>query len=182
MSVWAGPDDNPWATIPAAAIATEIAPPAPAPDAPGMFRCATPGAVSALYEAAGLRDITEWDVPVTLVTESPEEYWRMITELTAPVVAVLDELDEPARERIGVNVTRAGSEIPAQRRTPPARTRPMRHRHEVPRSNARREPRESDRLVPNEIRREHRTEPIRTAVAGDLIKRARARQLKREMT
>ena len=106
VSVWAGPDDNPWATIPAAAIATEITPPAPGPDAPGMFRCATPGAISALYEAAGLRDITEWDVPVTLVTESPEEYWRMITELTAPVVAVLGELDEPARERIGVNVTR----------------------------------------------------------------------------
>ena len=167
MSVWAGPDDNPWATIPAAAIATEVAPPAPGPDAPGMFRCATPGAISALYEAAGLRDITEWDVPVTLVTESPEEYWRMITELTAPVVAVLDELDEPARERIGVNVTRDGSQIPAQRRTPRARTRPMRHRHEVPRSNARREP--VNRIVSSRTRFVVNTEPSRSGPPSRVI-------------
>ena len=30
------------------------------PGGPGMFRCAAPGYVSALYEAAGLREVAEW--------------------------------------------------------------------------------------------------------------------------
>jgi len=33
-----------------------------------MFGCAVPGCVSALYEAAGLREVTEWNVEVELVT------------------------------------------------------------------------------------------------------------------
>ena len=42
--------------------------PAPAdPDRPNMFQCAAPGYVSALYEAAGLRSVAEWDVDVELV-------------------------------------------------------------------------------------------------------------------
>ncbi len=109
VSVWAGPDDNPWATIAGTAIATEAPQPAPAGDAPGLFRCSTPGAVSALYEAAGLREIAEWDVPVAMVTDSADQYWRMISELTAPVVSVLDQLDEDARERIARSVTRAAT-------------------------------------------------------------------------
>jgi hypothetical protein len=32
-----------------------------------MFQCAAPGYVSALYEAAGLRSVAEWDVDVELV-------------------------------------------------------------------------------------------------------------------
>jgi SAM-dependent methyltransferase len=107
VSVWARPDDNPWATIPAAAIADEVAQPAPGADTPGMFRCAAPGAVSALYQAAGLREITEWDVPVAMTTDTADEYWRMVSELTAPVVAALDQLDDAARGRVAVEVIRA---------------------------------------------------------------------------
>src|SRR6478752_3208974 len=79
-SVWVDPDENPWTTIAMKAIATEIELPHPEPDSPNMYRCAAPGYVSALYEAAGLRDIAEWDVEVELVTESPEQYWEMISE------------------------------------------------------------------------------------------------------
>src|SRR3954470_18656765 len=64
-SVWIKPDENPWTTIAMQAIAAEaevLSP--PDPDRPNMYRCAAPGYVSALYEAAGLRDVTEWDVPV----------------------------------------------------------------------------------------------------------------------
>ena len=67
-SVWAGPGENPWTTIAVQAIAAEAALAPPGPDGPGMFRCAAPGYVSALYEAAGLREVAEWDVGVELVT------------------------------------------------------------------------------------------------------------------
>lgn len=72
----------------------------PGPDAPGMFRCAAPGYVSALYEAAGLRDVAEWEVGVELVTDSPAQYWEIISEHVSLAVAALAQVSEPARERI----------------------------------------------------------------------------------
>jgi SAM-dependent methyltransferase len=99
-SVWVKPDENPWTSIAMQAIATEVVVAPPAPDGPNMFRCAAPGSVSALYERAGLRDITEWDVAVELVTHSPAQYWQMISEHVSIAVAALRQVDEPARARI----------------------------------------------------------------------------------
>jgi SAM-dependent methyltransferase len=99
-SVWVAPEDNPWTAIAMQAIATEAALPPPDPDGPSMFRCAAPGSVSALYEGAGLRDVAEWDVDIELVTQSPAEYWEMISDHVSLARAALQGVDEPARERI----------------------------------------------------------------------------------
>src|SRR5207247_11024039 len=90
-SVWVKPEENPWTTIPMQAIATEAVLAPPDPDGPNMFRCAAPGYVSALYEAAGLRDVAEWNVDVGLVTRSPEEYWEMISEHVSLAVTALQQ-------------------------------------------------------------------------------------------
>ncbi len=103
-SVWVKPEQNPWTTIAMQAIATESLLAPPDPDGPSMFRCAAPGYVSALYEAAGLRDIAEWDVDVELVTRSPAQYWEMISEHVSLAAAALQQVDEPARERIARTV------------------------------------------------------------------------------
>ena len=99
-SVWVKPEENPWTTIAMQAIATESAVAPPDPDGPNMFRCAAPGQVGALYEAAGLRDVDEWDVDVELVTRSPAQYWDMISEHVSLAVAALQHVDAPAQERI----------------------------------------------------------------------------------
>ena len=99
-SVWAGPGENPWTTIAMQAIAAEAVLAPPDPDGPGMFRCAAPGYVSALYQAAGLRDVAEWDVGVELVTDSPAQYWEMISEHVSLAVAALAQAGGSARERI----------------------------------------------------------------------------------
>ncbi|TDO68562.1 ubiE/COQ5 methyltransferase-like protein [Kribbella sp. VKM Ac-2571] len=99
-SVWVKPDENPWTAIAMQAIATEAVVAPPAADGPNMFRCAAPGYLTARYESAGLRDIAEWDVRVELVTESPEQYWQMISEHVSLAVAALQQVDGPARERI----------------------------------------------------------------------------------
>ena len=98
--MWIKPEENPWTTIVTEAVATEAVPAPPDPDGPNMFRCAAPGYVSALYEAAGLRDVAEWNVGVELVTQSPAEYWEMISEHVSLAVAALQQVDEPARGRI----------------------------------------------------------------------------------
>jgi SAM-dependent methyltransferase len=99
-SVWVRPEENPWTTIAMQAIATESVLETPDPDKPNMFRCAAPGYVSALYEAAGLGGVAEWDVDVELTTRSPEQYWEMISEHVSLAVAALQQVDESARDRI----------------------------------------------------------------------------------
>ncbi len=99
-SVWVKPEENPWTGIAMEAIATETAVAPPDPDGPNMYRCAAPGYVSTIYEDAGLRDVVEWDVAVELVTESPSQYWEMISEHVSIAVAALQQVDQQSRERI----------------------------------------------------------------------------------
>ena len=103
-AVWAGPDANPWITMPVAAIGAEVALPPPDPNAPGMFRCAAPEAMSRLFESVGLHDVREWDVPTAMVADSPEQYWQLLNEVAAPVVGALSEVDEAGRDRIAAKV------------------------------------------------------------------------------
>jgi len=103
-SVWVKPEKNPWTTIAMQAIAADAVLVPPDPDGPNMFRCAAPGQVSALYDAAGLRDVAEWDIGVELVTESPAQYWEMISEHASLAAAALQQVDQPARERIANSV------------------------------------------------------------------------------
>lgn len=99
-SVWVRPSENPWTSIAMQAIAAEVVLAPPEPNAPNMFRCAAPGYVSTLYEAAGLHDVAEWDVGVELVTQSPAQYWEMISEHVSLAVAALQRVDETSRDRI----------------------------------------------------------------------------------
>ena len=99
-SVWVKPEENPWTSIAMRAIATEAVVAPPDPDGPNMFRCAVPGQISALYRDAGLCDVVEWDVSVELVTQSPAQYWEMISEHVSLAVVALQQLDQSARARI----------------------------------------------------------------------------------
>ena len=109
-SVWVKPESNPWTSIAMGAIASEVELPPTDPDKPNMYRCAAPGHVGALYEAAGLRDVAEWDVEVELVTDSAEQYWEMISEHVSLAVAALRQLDGPARDRVRARAVAAVGE------------------------------------------------------------------------
>lgn len=102
-SVWVNPTENPWTTIVTEALAAEIDLPPTDPDSPTMYRCAAPGYVRELYEGAGLHSIDEWDVGVELVTQSPEEYWDVISEHVSLAAAALQRVDEPTKSRIRAN-------------------------------------------------------------------------------
>jgi len=108
-SVWVKPEENPWTTIAMQAIATEVELAPPDPDGPTMFRCAAPGLVGDLYEAAGLRDVADWEVGVELVTESPAQYWEMISEHVSLAVAALQRVDAPTQDRIRAHAVAAVS-------------------------------------------------------------------------
>lgn len=100
VAVWSTPDQNPWATTVTGTIARHVAVPASPPDAPGLFRCATPGSLREVFARAGLSDLTEEDVSCDLVHDSPEAYWQFMTDVAAPVVSGLARADEPTRDAI----------------------------------------------------------------------------------
>jgi len=103
-SVWVEPEQNPWTTILMRAIGTEVATAPPDPEAPSMFRFAAPGRISAIFEAAGLCDVEEWDVGVELTTSSPADYWQMMSEHVSLAVTALQQVDDATRERIRTRV------------------------------------------------------------------------------
>ncbi len=106
-SVWTGADQNPWITTMMGAIDRSAPLPPPVPGAPGMFRCAAPGLIAGLLRAAGLGQVTEKEIPGKVAYESPEQYWTMMMEVAAPVVAAMSKVDEPTRARIKADVLAA---------------------------------------------------------------------------
>lgn len=80
--------------------------PPPPPEVPGMFRCCKPGRMRDLLEKAGFRNIEEREILSTLQTKSAEEYWEMMTEIGASVVAALSQADDTMQSNIKKEVFR----------------------------------------------------------------------------
>jgi ubiquinone/menaquinone biosynthesis C-methylase UbiE len=103
-AVWDVPDKNPWATTIIGTISKYVEMPMPPPGSPGLFRCAAPGYMETAFRKGGLKDITVTTVAGEITFKTPEEYWRFMTEIAAPVVAGLAKADEPTRKKIEATV------------------------------------------------------------------------------
>ena len=103
-AVWGDPAKNPWATTVMDTIGRHVTLPAPAPGAPGLFRCAAPDTMRTLFTDAGLRDVTQEEVSADMAHDTPEHYWAFMNDCAAPVVAGLARADGATRERIRAEV------------------------------------------------------------------------------
>lgn len=99
LAAWSDPAKNPWATTAAGVINKLLNLPAPAPDAPGVFRCHQPGKLTELLEGAGLRDGIQSEVSGEAVFDSPELYWEFVIDVVAPVATPLSNANESTREQ-----------------------------------------------------------------------------------
>jgi ubiquinone/menaquinone biosynthesis C-methylase UbiE len=99
-AVWGVPDKNGWVTAIMGTIQKNISLPAPAPGAPGMFRCGSPGFLAELFGQAGFKNVLEQEITGQLTCGSNENYWNFMNEVAAPVVAALSKADAAAREKI----------------------------------------------------------------------------------
>lgn len=99
-AVWGPPDKNAWATTIMTTIARHVDMPKPPAGAPGLFRCASEGMMTAVFTEAGLRDVHAEEITTTMIHDTPEDYWAFMTEIAAPVVAGLAQADADTHERI----------------------------------------------------------------------------------
>jgi ubiquinone/menaquinone biosynthesis C-methylase UbiE len=99
-AVWNVPDKNPWATIIMGTITKVMGLPPPPAGAPGLFRCAAPGYMAGIFREAGLKRVTEKEVPAPVEFNNPEQYFTFMNEIAAPVVAGMAKADEGTRAKI----------------------------------------------------------------------------------
>ncbi len=100
IAVWNIPEKNFWVTATMGTIMKnmELAP--PPPEAPGMFRCAKPGRMKEVIEKAGFKNYQEKEITTTLKAGTLENYWSMMTEVGAPIIAALNKADDAMKAKI----------------------------------------------------------------------------------
>jgi len=99
-SVWNVPEKNFWITAMMGSINKFMELPPSPPGAPGMFRCAKDGLISGLFLESGLKNVSVREITGKLNCRTAEVYWSVMTELAAPVVAALSNVDNSMKEKI----------------------------------------------------------------------------------
>jgi ubiquinone/menaquinone biosynthesis C-methylase UbiE len=99
-AVWNKPKQNPWFTIPMSSTSKHMSLPAPAPGAPGMFRCAEDGLMAGIFSKAGLKNIAQQEVEGMFKSGSVDQYWGFASECIGPVVNALSKADDSLRQKI----------------------------------------------------------------------------------
>ncbi len=99
-AVWGMPEDNPWGAMIMGTIREHIEMPPPGPDAPGLFRLGQQGLLAKQFVDAGLEEVTEETLEGVNTFESGEQYWSMMTEVAAPIAAVLAAADDDTVQAI----------------------------------------------------------------------------------
>jgi len=106
-AVWNGPEKNFWITAAMGTINRNMELPPPPPGSPGMFRCAKDGLIADLFHQAGLKNIKQTEVTGKLNSKTTEEYWNLMTEVAAPIVAALSKADDTMKAKIKAEVFEA---------------------------------------------------------------------------
>jgi ubiquinone/menaquinone biosynthesis C-methylase UbiE len=104
------PEKNQWATLTMDIINKYVEMPAPAPHAPGLFRCARPGFMKEILQQAGFTNVQEKEISFSFNAPSIETYWDFNTQVAAPVVMGLSKADASTKEKIRNEVVEKASQ------------------------------------------------------------------------
>ncbi|RRQ20789.1 class I SAM-dependent methyltransferase [Thiohalobacter thiocyanaticus] len=98
LACWTAPENNPFVALLMKTLANYMEIPAPPPGSPGIFAFADPGRLHGALAAAGFADIAleEQHIEVFEVADG-EAYWDVISDLAAPVMALVNQLDAASR-------------------------------------------------------------------------------------
>lgn len=93
LSVWAGPEKNPWVTTTGMTLMQMGHEPAADPFGPGgMFSLADHDAIRALLTNAGFTDVAVEEMPVEWRYDSFDEAWEFMTQVAGALASVVREL------------------------------------------------------------------------------------------
>lgn len=99
-TVWGVPEKNFWVTATMDVLQRHLQPAPKAAGAPGIFRCAADGLLTAVFQQAGLKNITQSEIEGKINCKTTAVYWNLMTEIAAPIVAELNKATEEQKEKI----------------------------------------------------------------------------------
>ena len=98
FAVWAAPDRNPWAALPAMTLVQRGHVPAPQPGAPGIFALADPDAIRELVSGAGFPAPELEQIGFDFRYADSDDFWDVLIRLAGPLAAVIEALPEAERQ------------------------------------------------------------------------------------
>ncbi len=98
FAVWAPPDRNPWAAVPAMTLVQQGRMPPPEPGGPGMFAMGDPGRIRELVRGAGFEEPVLEEIAFDFRYADSDDLWDSLVRLAGPVAAAIDELLDEERQ------------------------------------------------------------------------------------
>ena len=99
-AVFSGPEENPWAALPARVLEERGHMPPPGPGGPGIFALADPDRLRGLLAGAGFSEPRIDPVPLTWPFTDAGDYWDYLTEAAGAIAMVIGGLDDAERARV----------------------------------------------------------------------------------
>jgi ubiquinone/menaquinone biosynthesis C-methylase UbiE len=100
VACWDTPDRNPFVSLLIQVLAKHLDVPRPPPGTPGIFALSDPEHLQQVIEAAGFHDVQLASVEINVVeVEDGRAYWEAMSDLAAPVMTLVNQLDTSSRER-----------------------------------------------------------------------------------
>jgi hypothetical protein len=99
-SVFAGPEQNPWAALPSRVLQERGHMPAPEVAAPGILALADRDRLRALFEDAGFPAPRIEEIEFVFPFADVHDYWDFLTGVAGGIAIVLERLDEDERARV----------------------------------------------------------------------------------
>lgn len=93
-AVWAPPDRNPWAALPAMTLVQRGHMPPPEPGAPGIFAMADPDRVRSLMEGGGFGESQVEEIAFDFHYADFDEVWDVLIRIAGPFARALKALPE----------------------------------------------------------------------------------------
>lgn len=98
LACWAAPEKNPFVGVLMKTLSKYMDIPVPLPGTPGIFAFADPERLRDVLASAGFRNIVLEEMEIDVVeVDDGRAYWEAISDLAAPVMALVRQLDGPTR-------------------------------------------------------------------------------------
>jgi len=98
FAVWAPPERNPWAALPAMTLVQRGHVPPPEPGAPGIFAMADPDRIRSLVTEAGFDELELEEVRFDFRYADFDDFWDVLVSLAGPLARAIKALPEDERQ------------------------------------------------------------------------------------
>lgn len=98
FAVWASPERNPWAALPAMTLVQRGHLPPPEPGAPGIFAMADPDRIRALVAGAGFGESELEEIAFDFRYADFDDFWDVLIRIAGPLARAIEALSEEERQ------------------------------------------------------------------------------------